>query len=343
MPGGQETATILVVDDTPVHALRLRQILQESGYSNVVTETDPWKVIDAVAAHDPSVIFLDLDMPGLDGFGVLQLVSKELGLKVPIPVVVTVDQQHAPARERALAAGAYDFIARPFDSVEVSITCRNALRHRLLATQAETGNVQLQALVRERTDDLDRAQIAALEKLAQAADYRDDEGGEHARRVGQLSGDIALALGVSPGISEMIKLAAPLHDLGKVGIPDSILLKPGALTDDEMGVMKSHTEIGAAILTDAHPVLWLAGEICLAHHERWDGSGYPKGLVAEDIPLPGRIVGVADVFDTLTCDRPFRKAWPRHRAIAELLAQSGQHFDPRVVDAFLKVERREFR
>jgi putative two-component system response regulator len=337
--GGLEVATILVVDDTPVHALRLRQILEAAGCTKVITEGDPWQVIDAVAQHDPSVIFLDLQMPDLDGFGVMQLLSKELGLKVPIPVLVTSADHDAGLLQRAITAGAFDYVTKPFDPLEVAVRGRNALRHGLLATQAEEGNVALKALVRERTDDLDRAHVEALEKLARAADYRDDESGDHARRVGDLSADLALALGVSPGISDMIRMAAPLHDLGKVGIPDSILLKPGPLDPSEMEVMKTHTTIGARILADSHPVLWLAGEICITHHERWDGSGYPRGLVAEDIPLPGRIVAVADVFDTLLCERPYRPSWPRHRATSEVLAQSGVHFDPRIVDALLRVEQ----
>ncbi|HEV1997960.1 MAG TPA: HD domain-containing phosphohydrolase [Candidatus Dormibacteraeota bacterium] len=337
--GGLESATILVVDDTPVHGLQLQRILREAGCHNVVLEADPWKVVDVVATAEPQVIFLDLNMPQLDGFGVMQLIAKEIAFKVPIPILVSVTERELDLRQRAIASGAFDIVGKPFDPVEVAVRARNALHHRLLATQVETGNVELEALVRARTEELDAAQVAMLEKLALAAEYRDDDTGGHARRVGDLSADIARALGVSPGITEMIRLAAPLHDLGKVGIPDRILLKPGALDAEEMEVMKTHTTIGARIVSGSHPVLWLAAQICATHHERWDGSGYPAGLTEEDIPLPGRIVAVADVFETLLAERPYRKSWPRHRAIAELLTQSTRQFDPRIVEAFLRVER----
>ena len=337
--GGLESATILVVDDTPVHALQLQQILRDAGCHNLVVEADPWKVVDAVATHEPQVIFLDIEMPQLDGFGVMQLLAKEISFRVPIPILVIVDGRDGDLRQRAISSGAFDSVSKPFDAVEVAVRARNALHHRLLATQVESGNVELEALVRARTEELDAAQVAVLEKLALAAEYRDDDTGDHPRRVGDLSADIARALGVSPGITEMIRLAAPLHDLGKIGIPDAILLKPGPLDDAEMEVMKTHTTIGARIVSGSHPVLWLASQICMTHHERWDGSGYPEGLVGEDIPLPGRIAAVADVFETLIAERPYRKPWPRHKAIAELLNEGGKHFDPRIVDAFLRVEQ----
>ena len=339
MGPGLDTATILVVDDTPVHALQLKQILREAGCHNVVTEADPWKVVDVVAATEPQVIFLDIEMPQLDGFGVMQLLAKEISFKIPVPIIVTGNAADPELRQRAISAGAYDFAGKPFDALEVTVRARNALHHRLLATQAESGNVELQALVRARTEELDAAQVAMLEKLAMAAEYRDDDTGDHPRRVGDTAAAIARALGVSPGITEMIGLAAPLHDLGKIGIPDRILLKPGALDDDEMEVMKTHTTIGARIVTGSHPVLWLAGQICMTHHERWDGSGYPQKLAMDDIPLPGRIVALADVFESLLSDRPYRKPWPRHKAIAEVLNQSGKQFDPRTVEAFLRVEQ----
>jgi len=305
----------------------------------VVIEADPWKAVEAVATAEPQVIFLDFEVPQLDGFGFMQLITKVTGLKVSIPILVMVGEREAGLTQRVISAGAFDIVRKPYDPDEVAVRARNAIHHRLLATQVATGNVELEALVRARTEELDAAQVAVLEKLALAAEYRDDDTGDHARRVGDLAADIARALGVSPGITEMIRLAAPLHDLGKVGIPDAILLKPGSLDAEEMEVMKTHTTIGARIVGGSHPVLWLAAQICATHHERWDGSGYPAGLIQEDIPLPGRIVAVADVFETLLAARPYRKSWPRHRAIAELLTQSTRHFDPRIVEAFLRVER----
>jgi putative two-component system response regulator len=335
---GLGNATILVVEPTPVHGLRLKQILEAAGCRTVINEADPWRVVDVVAERQPEVIFLALELPGLDGFGVLQLLAKELSLQVPVPVLVTGDAQARGELERAVAAGAYDFVGRPFDPVEVTVRAGNAFRHRLLQARLQSGNTELEALVRARTEALDAAQVATLDKLAMAAEYRDDDTGDHPRRVGDLSAAIARALGVSPGITDMIRLAAPLHDVGKIAIPDRVLLKPGPLDAEEFEVMKTHTTIGARILTDDHPVLWLAAQICATHHERWDGSGYPRGESAEDIPLPGRITAVADVFDSLVSERPYRKPWPRHKAIAELFAQSGRKFDPRIVEAFVRVE-----
>ena len=337
---GLDQATVLVVEDSQVRALQLKRILEDAGCRTVIDESDPWKVVDVVAEHQPEVIFLALNLPELDGFGVMQLLAKELGFRVPIPILVT-GERHRDQLQRAIAAGAFDFVAKPYDPVEVAVRTRNALHHRLLATQAETGNVELEALVRARTEELDAAQVDILGKLALAAEYRDDDTGDHAEHVGRLSAAIAHALGVSPGITDMIRLAAPLHDVGKIGIPDAILLKAGPLDPAEFEVMKTHTTIGARIVTGTHPVLWLAGQICMTHHERWDGSGYPLGQSAEDIALPGRIVAVADVFQTLLAERPYRKPWPRHTAIAEILGQSGKHFDPRIVDAFLRVESGE--
>ena len=246
---GLEDATILVVEDTQVRARQLKQILQEAGCRSVIDETDPWKVLDVVAAHEPGVIFLALKLPGLDGFGVMQLLAKELGFRVPIPILVTGEQRDKDQVQRAIASGAFDFVSKPYDPVEVAVRARNALHHRLLSTQAETGNVELEALVRARTEELDSAQVDILGKLALAAEYRDDDTGDHPQRVGLLSAAIAHALGVSPGITDMIRLAAPLHDVGKIGIPDAILLKPGPLDADEFAVMKTHTTIGARIVT----------------------------------------------------------------------------------------------
>jgi putative two-component system response regulator len=185
---------------------------------------------------------------------------------------------------------------------------------------------------------LEEAQFEVLERLAVAAEYRDELTGDHTRRVGQLAGLIAEELGLERATVEQIRRAAPLHDVGKIGVPDALLGKPGALTAEEFEVVKRHTTIGAAILSGrGFPLLEIAEQIAVAHHERWDGSGYPNGLKRDWIPLPGRIVAVADVFDALTHRRPYKPAWPRERAIAEIRSQSGRQFDPRAVEAFLHV------
>ena len=332
------SAPVLVVERTPVALRRLTDILKEHGHTNVISETDPWKVIDLAASADPGVIIINLELsPELDGFGVIQMVAKEVESKVPIPVIASADRMTPELRARAVSIGVFDFIARPIDPNEVVMRTRNAVRMRLLQLQLMSGHRDLEDEIRARTEELDAAQVEILDRLAMAAEYRDDDTGDHTRRVGEMSGRLARTLKMSPRVSSMLERAAPLHDVGKIAIPDSILLKPGSLTDEEFRTIKTHTTIGARILLGSHPVLWLASEIAMTHHERYDGSGYPEGLRGEDIPLPGRVVAVVDVFDTLTHDRSYREAWPKHQATAEILSQSGKQFDSRVVDAFLRI------
>jgi putative two-component system response regulator len=213
-----------------------------------------------------------------------------------------------------------------------------------VAPMLERGGLTFNLFLRDITERkhmermVEETQVEVLERLAMAAEYRDEETGEHNRRVGQLSAVIAEELGLDATTVSLIGRAAPLHDVGKIGIPDAVLVKPGPLTAEEFEMVKRHTTIGAAILAGrGFPLLETAEQIALAHHERWDGSGYPHGLKRHATPLAGRIVGVADVFDALTHERPYKQAWPRERAIVEIRAQSGRHFDPRVVEAFLNV------
>jgi putative two-component system response regulator len=315
----------------------LRKALEQEGFSRVSCEGDPWAVLDRVAEIDPAVALLDVEMPELDGFGVLQLLAKELSPAQRPVVMMLANELTEAVWMRALNGGAEDVLARPIKPAQVALRVHTAVYRRLLERRVASSKATLAEEAASRTRELDAAQIEILDRLALAADIRDDSSGEHGRRVGTMAGEIAKKLGLSTGVAEMIRRAAPLHDIGKIAIPDEILLKEDSLDEHELGVMRTHPEIGARILSGQHPVLWLAGQIALTHQERWDGSGYPEGLAGEDIPLPGRIVAVADVFDSLTSIRPFRPPWPRHKAIAEILAQSGRHFDPRVVDAFLAV------
>jgi len=240
------------------------------------------------------------------------------------------------AKRRALSAGARDFLTKPLDHIEVLLRIRNLLETRLLHVQLANQNQILDERVRLRTRELEAARVEILERLAVAAEYRDDDTGKHTARVGFVSARIAAAMDRPPSEVELIRRAAPLHDVGKIGIPDAILLKPGKLTPEEWAVMKEHAPIGAGILGGSTaPVLQLAEEIAASHHERWEGGGYPRGLAGTQIPLASRIVAVADVLDATTHERPYKPAWPLEDALAEIEAQAGRHFDPEVVEVFL--------
>jgi response regulator RpfG family c-di-GMP phosphodiesterase len=200
-------------------------------------------------------------------------------------------------------------------------------------------NEILDARVRERTMELHDAQLEIVRRLALAAESRDEETGDHIDRISRLCYELARAIGLPEPEAELLRHASVLHDVGKIGIPDRILLKPGKLDPDEWETMKTHAEIGASILAGSEsPLLQQAEEIALTHHERWDGSGYPGGMAREDIPLAGRICAICDVFDALLSERPYKRAWPREEALAEIREQSGSHFDPALVDVFLALE-----
>jgi putative two-component system response regulator len=241
-----------------------------------------------------------------------------------------------------LKLGATDFLTKPFDAVELSLRLHNLMSRRMLHGSLQNKNHSLDKQVQERTEQLARAEIDTAECLAMAAEYRDDDTGQHTQRVGRMAAQLAQIIGLSETEIALIKRAAPLHDVGKIGIPDSILLKPDRLTTEEFDVIKTHTTIGAAIMARHHTsLLQDASKIALNHHERWDGRGYPNGLSGEEIPLAGRIVAVADVFDALTNNRPYKNAWPVEQAIAEIQQQGGKQFDPNVVEAFSYLIQRE--
>jgi putative two-component system response regulator len=333
-----ETARILVVDDEPANVRLLERVLGREGYTGVVGTTDARRVPDLFRAYLPDLVLLDLRMPHVDGFTVLDQIAtlNEGGAFLPI-VVLTADDSRE-AKERALSAGATDFISKPFQAFEILLRIRNLLQTRQLYVELQHRNRRLQDRVVERTRELEHAQREMLERLTQAVETRDGETGEHTRRVGENSARLASALGLPEGQVELIRRAAPLHDVGKIGVPDAILAKRGALTAEERELVKTHTTLGAKILAQGDSELMRAAEqIALGHHERWDGTGYPNGRSGEEIPLEARIVAVVDVFDALVHDRPYRGAWPVERALEEIEAGAGGHFDPVVAAAFLAV------
>ncbi len=332
---------ILVVDDDPQNLRYLTRILGDAGYTGVKVTSEPRQVLPLFAEFHPDLILLDLHMPEMDGFEVMEGLRPWIPEESFLPILVLTGDGSPENKERALEAGAMDFLTKPFNASEARLRIRNLLATRQLHLQLQDHNLQLEARVQERTAELERARVEILERLARAAEYRDDDTGEHTRRVGQLSASLARVLGCPDDEVELIARASPLHDIGKIGVPDVILLKPAKLSPEEFEVMRTHTSIGARILSGSEvPLLRLAASIALTHHERWDGSGYPEGISGEAIPLVGRIVAVVDIFDALTHSRPYKPAWPVEEAVAEIRAQAGRHLDPGVVEAFLYVQER---
>jgi putative two-component system response regulator len=329
-------ARILIVDDEEHNIEILRRILTRAGFTRVESTTDSRDAKRLYVRHRPDLILLDLHMPHLDGLEVMAQLA-EVAEASYLPILILSADVTPEARRQALSRGAKDFVNKPFQQDEILLRIKTLLETRLLYLQIQTQNQILEARVRERTRALEEAQVEIIERLAVAAEFRDDNTGQHTQRVGQMSALLARQLGLPDTQVSLIRRAAPLHDVGKLGVPDTILLKLGKLSEEEFAVVKTHTVIGARILSGGKfPLLRLAEEIAFSHHERWDGSGY-AGIPGTRIPLAGRIVSVADVFDALTQQRPYKPAWPVSDAIAEIDRQRGRQFDPDVVDAFIRV------
>ncbi|HSU17386.1 HD domain-containing phosphohydrolase [Longimicrobium sp.] len=329
-------ARILAADDEDANLRLMRRVLEREGFTGFTATTDPAQVLPLFHQVRPDLVVLDLHMPGMGGMEVIRQLRPSLAAEGWLPVLMVSGDLDPEARRRALADGAKDFLAKPYDPAEAVLRIRNLLEMRFLHRQVREQNRLLERKVAERTRDLELAQVEVLERLAQAAELRDDETGEHVRRVGDLAARIARAMGLDDAFAEMLRRAAALHDVGKIGIPDEILRKPGVLSADERARMNTHTTIGARILAGGRSELMtMAERIAVAHHERWDGRGYPRGLSGEAIPREARIVAVADFFDALTHDRPYRPAFPVADTLAMIEREAGLHFDPDVASALL--------
>jgi putative two-component system response regulator len=329
-------ARILIVDDEPTNIQVLRRLLLRADFTRIESTTDPCEAAELYVKHRPDLILLDLHMPAMSGLEVIDQLNA-IAEATYLPILMMTGDLTPEARQEALARGAKDFITKPFHAEEVVLRIRTLLETRFLYFQVQSQNMLLEAKVRDRTRALEAAQQEIMTRLALAAEYRDDNTGQHTERVGQMSALLARELGLPDAQVSLIRRAAPLHDVGKIGIPDAILLKLGKLTVEEFELVKTHTTIGQRILSGgSFALLRLAEEIALCHHERWDGEGY-AGTPRDQIPLAGRIVAVADVFDALTQKRPYKPAWPVAEAIAEIERQRGHQFDPEIVDAFMRV------
>ena len=329
-------ARILIVDDEDVNIEILQRILTRAGFTRLETTNDSRQVSALYVEHRPDLILLDLHMPYFDGLDVMDQLN-EIAEASYLPILILSGDLTPEARRDALSRGAKDFVNKPFQQEELLLRIKTLLETRFLYIQIQSQNQLLEAKVRERTRELVEAQIEIIERLAVAAEFRDDNTGQHTHRVGQMSALLAKQLGLADAQVSLIRRAAELHDVGKIGVPDTILMKMGKLTPEEFEIVKTHTVIGARILSGGKfPLLRLAEEIAFSHHERWDGEGYAR-IKGVDVPLAGRIVAVADVFDALTQQRPYKPAWPVAEAIGEIDRQRQRQFDPAVVDAFLRV------
>lgn len=327
---------ILVIDDEPLNLRILGRILQNAGYTDVRAMGDARAFHEVFNEYKPDLVMTDLMMPQVDGYGVLAMLGGLVPSNAYLPAIVMTGDISLQAKQQALSAGATDFLYKPMDMVETRLRVGNLLRTRALYLELARQNADLEAEVKERSRALIDAHLEMLSRLANAAEFRDDDTGQHTRRVGEIAALTAEVLGLPPHQVELIRHAAPLHDVGKIGVPDRILRKPERLTPEEVTVMRRHVGIGAKILEGSKaPVIREAEEIAQSHHEWWDGSGYPNGAAGDEIPLSGRIVAAADVFDALTHERPYKTPWPPEDAVNEMKRLRAKQFDPEVVDAFV--------
>ena len=331
-------AHILVADDEPQEVSLLERLLGRQGYRHCKGVCDSHQVLPLFLAFRPDLLILDLLMPDPDGWEILRQLAPLVGHDVGTPILVLSGDSTPAAKRESLALGAGDFLTKPFDDAELMLRVRNLLVTRRLHLQLRRENDALEQRVHDQTQQLAIAELGALQSLALAAEFRDDNTGAHSQRVGQVAAAVAAQLSLPDDQVRSIRYAAPLHDVGKLGVPDAILLKPGALTDEEAKVMQTHTTMGARILSVGDsPLLRCAREIALTHHERWDGTGYPTGLAGEGIPLSGRVVAVADVFDAMRQPRTYKTGWSMATTVDAISSLAGRQFDPEVVQALLRM------
>lgn len=355
-PGDLRKATLLIVDDEELNIRLLKKHLHASGFEHVVGCVDSRNARRMVERTKPDLVILDLVMPGKDGLEVLEEIRSRADF-ASTPVFMLTASEDPAQKAAALEKGATDFLSKPVDTNELLARVRNAIAMKthfnLLKDQAEI----LDGLVQERTRELKASRMELVYCLARAVECRDSLTGKHVVRVGRHVGLIAGRLGVESSLAELFELAAPLHDIGKIGIPDEILLKPGRLTREETRIMREHCVKGQRTFVDLPPQTWLemqkhapieppgdsppisrvlavAANIALTHHEWWDGTGYPLGLHRDEIPFEGRITAVADVFDALCTQRPYKKAFSPEDSFTMMKRHRGSHFDPVAFDAF---------
>jgi len=320
---------ILLVDDNPENLAVLSETLRPEGYKLGFAPSGE-KAIEIALHMMPDLILLDVMMPGIDGFETCRRLKAD-SVTQGIPIIFITAKKEEEDIMEGFDVGGVDYISKPFRHKEVCARVRSHLELHLLKTR-------LEETVRVRTHELNETRIEVIDRLGRAAEYRDNETGLHVKRMSHYSALLAKAIGMSEEECELLLYASPMHDIGKIGIPDHILLKAGKLDSQEWETMKTHADIGSEILHgSSYQLMQWAQIIALTHQERWDGSGYPKGLKGDEIPLVSRIVAISDVFDALTSDRPYKKAWTIENAMTEIENNSGVHFDPDLVVKFKEI------
>ncbi|MBF0528168.1 MAG: two-component system response regulator [Deltaproteobacteria bacterium] len=341
-PPESKTPIILVVDDEEVNLRLIDALLRPQGYK-VITARDGEQALSKVKETPPDVILLDIMMPKMNGFEVAERLRQDSETRL-IPIVMVTALQDVEDRVRALEAGAEDFLSKPVARTELRARIRSLLKVKAYNDHMRNYQLVLEAEVSKRTAEIQRvmaksvrASLETIHRLSRAAEYKDEDTGAHILRMSNYSALIARKIGLNETTVQRILYAAPMHDVGKIGIPDHILLKPGPLSPDEWVIMKQHSIIGANILEESEEGYITLGEvIARTHHEKWNGTGYPRGLAGKKIPLVGRIVAVADVFDALMSKRPYKEPFPLEKSLSIMKDGRGSHFDPMVVDAFFE-------
>lgn len=325
---------ILIVDDNVTNLTLFRHLLKKLDQVQIVTFEDPVAAVTWCETNEPDLVILDYMMPVMNGLQFIERFRSIPG-RSDIPLVMVTADIESEVRYRALDLGAHDFLTKPVNNTELTARARNLLELRHSQVQLANRAQWLAQEVKKATAEIIAREKEVILRLSRAAEYRDPETGAHLLRMANYSRLIAVNMKLPEKEQDLLLDAAPMHDIGKVGTPDSILLKPAKLSSEEFEIMKNHAVIGYEILRDSvSPLLRAAALLAWTHHERFDGSGYPRGLIGDDIPLHGRIVAVADVFDALTSERPYKPAWPMGRAVEFMQEARGKHFDPACIDAF---------